>query len=135
MVFSISGTYRSPKKSQYSSEHYDSILERDYMGYLDSNPSVSRWTKKHGIKIPYTFLGFKRDYLPDFLVILRDGSKEIHETKGLPFLLWLSVKIKRKSAEEWCKNWGYKYKFVTRSQIPFYDPEGLSRLEGSQKLD
>lgn len=135
MAYSISGDFASPRKSQLAVEHFDSILERDYMSYLDSNPAVAKWTKKHGIKIPYTFLGFKRDYLPDFLVEMKGGSKEIHETKGLPFLLWLSVKVKRQSAEEWCKNWGYKYKFITRSTIPFYNPEGLSRVEGSQKLD
>lgn len=135
MMYSISGIYKSPKKSRLATEHYDSILEKDYMTYLDSNPAVASWTKKHGIKIPYTFLGFKRDYLPDFLVVMRDGSKEIHETKGLPFLLWLSVRVKRQSAEEWCKNWGYKYKFITRSRIPFYFSESLSKIEGSQKLD
>lgn len=134
MKIGISGTAEGLKKSTFKSESYDSLLERDYMHYLDDNPAVVRWTKKHGLKIPYTFLGFKRDYLPDFLVELKDGSKEIHETKGLPFLLWLSVKVKRQSAERWCQNHGYKYKFITHSFIPFYQLEKLHKIEATDRL-
>ena len=43
-----------------------------------------------------------------------DGSKQLHETKGLPLLFWLSTKIKRQSAEEYCASRGWKYKLVTK---------------------
>lgn len=134
MINSVKGNLSGFKRSPYGEEHYDSILERDYMYILENKPGIKKWTKKHGIKISYTFLGFKRNYLPDFLIELNDGSKEIHETKGLPFLLWLSVKIKRESAERWCRNYGYKYKFITRSQVPFYNPEIIREYEGSDRL-
>lgn len=88
---------------------------------LEQDPAVKSWTKKHGIKIPYSFLGiFKRYYLPDFLVEYNDGSKEIHEGKGLPLLFWDSTKAKRSAAQEWCKSYGMKYKVVTQGRQIFY---------------
>lgn len=119
-MISQKGTLSGLKKSPYGSEDYDSTLERDYMVELEHNPAVKSWTKKHGIKIPYVFLGFKKSYLPDFLVEYNDGAKEIHEGKGLPFLFWLSTKLKRQNAEAYCKSLGWKYKLVTQGREAFY---------------
>ena len=114
------GILTNLKKSPCGKENYDSTLEREYMVELERDSAVKTWTKKHGIKIPYKFLGFTRRYLPDFLVEYRDGGKEIHETKGLPLLLWLTTKIKGKTAEEFCKERGWKYKLITKGQQAFY---------------
>lgn len=114
------GILTNLKKSPYGKEDYDSTLEREYMVELERDPAVKTWTKRHGIKIPYKFLGFTRYYLPDFLVEYRDGSKEIHETKGLPLLLWLTTKIKGKSAGEFCKEQSWKYKLITKGKEAFY---------------
>lgn len=118
---SIRGTLSGLRKNPDGSSSYDSLLERDYMIELEQDPAVKSWTKKHGIKIPYSFLGiFKRYYLPDFLVEYNDGSKEIHEGKGLPLLFWDSTKAKRVAAQEWCKFHGMKYKVVTQGRQIFY---------------
>ncbi|OGW03674.1 MAG: hypothetical protein A2Z59_04050 [Nitrospinae bacterium RIFCSPLOWO2_02_39_17] len=119
-MISKKGTLTNLKKSLYGKEDYDSTLEREYMIELERNPSVKTWTKKHGIKITYKLLGFTRHYLPDFLVEYKDGSKEIHETKGLPLLLWLSTKLKGQSAEEFCRANGLKYKLITKGNQAFY---------------
>jgi hypothetical protein len=119
-VVSKKGTLINLKKSQFGSEKYDSALEREYMVELERDSAVKSWTKKHGIKIPYKFLLFTKHYLPDFLVELRDGSKEIHETKGLPFMLWVTTKLKRQSAEEFCQVCGWKYKLITKGSRAFY---------------
>jgi len=113
-ISSIRGKLKGLKKSPYSEEDYDSLLERDYMVELEHNPLVKSWTKKHNIKIPYKFFGFNRNYLPDFLVEYKDGTKEIHETKGLSLLFKLSTKLKRETAEEYCAKLGWKYKLVTK---------------------
>ncbi len=99
---------------------YDSALEREYIIELERDSAVRSWTKNHGIKIPYKFLGIPRNYLPDFLIEYQDGSKELHETKGLPLLFWLSTKLKSKSAEKYCKEKGLKYKRITKGSIAFY---------------
>ncbi|MFH1562274.1 MAG: TnsA endonuclease N-terminal domain-containing protein [Nitrospirota bacterium] len=114
------GTLTNLKKSPYGKEDYDSTLERQYIVELERNPAVKSWTKKYGIKIPYKFLGFTRHYLPDFLVEYRNGEKEIHETKGLPLLLWFSTKLKRETAEEFCKKQGWRYKLITKGEQAFY---------------
>ena len=107
------GTLNNLRKSPYGSESYDSLLERDYMIELEHDAAVLEWTKKHDIAIPYTF-GWVRRYLPDFLVTYKDGSKELHETKGVPLLFWVSTKLKRQSAEAYCEARGWKYKLITR---------------------
>lgn len=108
------GKLTNLKKSLHGQEQYDSVLERQYMVELERDPSVRSWTKKHGIKIPYRFLGFRRSYIPDFLIEYQDGTKEIHETKGLPLLLWISTKLKGESAEKFAKREGWKYKLITK---------------------
>jgi hypothetical protein len=119
-VVSKKGTLTNLKKNPTGQERYDSALEREYMVELERDPAVKNWTKKHGIKIPYKFLLFTRHYLPDFLVEYQDGSKEIHETKGLPLLLWLTTKIKGETAEKFCNERGCKYKVITKGSQAFY---------------
>lgn len=52
------------------------------MTQLDSDPEVSSWTKKHGIKIPYDFEGRTRHFVPDFLITLNSGERVLEEVKG-----------------------------------------------------
>ena len=113
-INSIRGKLKGLVKNPSGEEEYDSLMERDYMIELEHDPLVEKWTKKHNIKIPYDFFVLKRNYLPDFLVEYKDGTKEIHETKGLPLLFLLSTKAKRQTAEEYCAKLGWKYKLVTR---------------------
>ncbi len=108
------GTLSGLRKSPRGSETYDSHLERDYMVELEHDPAVREWTKEHGITIPYSLLGIRRRYHPDFLVTYNDGGKQLHETKGLPMMFWLSTKLKRQSAEAYCASLGWKYKMITK---------------------
>jgi hypothetical protein len=112
-MWSQRGTLSNLRRSPRQIEEYDSLLERDYMIELEHDPAVKEWTKVHNIVIPYTF-GWLRRYHPDFLVTFKDGTKELHETKGLPLLFWISTKLKRESAEHYCASHGWKYKLVTR---------------------
>lgn len=119
-MISKRGVLTNLNKSPHGSEKYDSALERQYMVELERDPAVKSWTKEHGIKIPYRFLGLTREYWPDFLVEYQDGSREIHETKGLPLILWLSTKLKGENAEEFCRKHGWKYKLITKGELAFY---------------
>jgi hypothetical protein len=119
-MISKKGRLTNLKKSPYGEEEYESALEREYMVELERDPAVKKWTKRHDIKIPYGFLGFTRHYYPDFLVEYQNGQKEIHETKGLPLLLWISTKRKRQSAEEFCRQQGWKYKLITKGRQAFF---------------
>lgn len=119
-MISKKGTLTQLKKSPDGSEDYDSALEREYMVELERDSAVVRWTKKHGLKIPYKVFGFPHKYLPDFLVEYKDGRKEIHETKGLPLMLWISTKLKQEAAEEYFEKLGWKYKMITKGKQAFY---------------
>ncbi len=121
------------RRSPYGEESYDSDLEKYYMVELEGMPGVKSWTKKHGIRIPYQFLFIKKHYVPDFIVEFNDGSKEIHETKGLPFLFLLSTKLKKVSAEEYCKKMGWKYKFITKDKEVFYRNNFTASIAGKIK--
>ena len=120
-MISKKGTLTNLKKTPDGKEDYDSALEREYMVELERDPAVVRWTKKHGLKIPYKVLGFPHKYFPDFLVEYKDGHKEIHETKGLPFMLWISTKLKQEAAEEYFEKLGWKYKMITKGRAAFYN--------------
>lgn len=119
-MISKHGKLTELKKNPQGWESYDSALERGYIVELERDSAVKSWTKKHGIKIPYKLFGFTHNYLPDFLIEYQDGSKELHETKGLPLLLWVSTKLKSESAEDYCKKQGWKYKRITKGSIAFY---------------
>lgn len=119
-MISKKGTLTNLKKTPDGKEDYDSALEREYMVELERDSAVVRWTKKHGLKIPYKVFGFPHNYIPDFLVEYKDGHKEIHETKGLPLMLWLSTKLKWQAAEEFFEKLGWKYKMITKGRSAFY---------------
>ncbi|TSC79414.1 MAG: hypothetical protein G01um101418_990 [Parcubacteria group bacterium Gr01-1014_18] len=114
-MISKKGTLTQLKKTPDGKEDYDSALEREYMVELERDPAVVQWTKKHGLKIAYKVFGFPHKYLPDFLVEYKDGHKEIHETKGLPLMLWLSTKLKREAAEEYFEKATTKNKLTSSS--------------------
>src|SRR3989344_9207308 len=115
-MISQRGSLSGLKKTQYSTEDFDSILERNYMLELEHLYGVKSWTKRHGIKIPYNFFGIRKNYLPDFLVTFQDCSQEVHETKGAGFLSWLTTHAKRIAGDKWCKERNMKYIFIENSK-------------------
>jgi hypothetical protein len=91
-------------KKDGTKEWFDSSYEERAMTrYEEENV---KWTKKHGIRIPYTSSkGVKTYYVPDFLVY-RNGIYSLEEVKGW---LSLSVKEKAKVAISFCREKGYTY--------------------------
>lgn len=73
------GTYQSKKTGAI--ELYDSSYELKRMQELDLDPNVLSWTKKHGIRIPYTFNGCIMHYVPDFLIVCTNEIL-LEEVKG-----------------------------------------------------
>ena len=94
-------------RNDKQTEWYDSSYELIKMGEYDSKNL--NWTKKHGIKIPFTKKsGVKSFYVPDFLLII-NNKKLIVEVKG-----WIKDEdvLKAESAINWCKINGYEYCFL-----------------------
>lgn len=104
------GIYENPKKSAYSIEYYESEPERQYMKFLESSGTVAKWTKNHGIRIPYFNLDGKlAHYIPDFLIEYNNGDQEIVEIKGSHLINNPITRSKSQAAMEWCKKRGIKY--------------------------
>lgn len=114
MALSIRESFEDPKKSPYNYERYDSKLEGKMMIRLEADPTVRKWTKKHGITIPWID-GQKRmrRYHPDFLVEYVDGRKALIEVKDPTRVDSNEVLRKRKAAEMWCKQRGMEYLIAT----------------------
>ena len=114
MQISKRGEFNNPKKSPYNYEKYDSDLERRLMVRLETDQTVKKWMKRHGITITWID-GQKRmrRYVPDFLVEYTDNRKALIEVKDASRIDSDDVKRKRKAAELWCKKRGMEYSVMT----------------------
>lgn len=102
--------YLNPKKSAYSIEYYDSDPERKFMDFVETDDKVLKWTKNHGIRVPYFNLdGRLAHYTPDFLIEFTNGDQEIVEIKGRHLINNPITITKSKAAKEWCQKRGIKY--------------------------
>ena len=104
------GVYINPKKSAYSIEYYESEQEKKFMDFLEKSEEVVKWTKNHGIRIPYFNLDYRlAHYTPDFLVEYNNGRQEIIEIKGAHLINNPITRRKSEAAMEWCKKRGIEY--------------------------
>jgi len=113
MPTSEHGEFEEATKSAYNFEYYDSSWELDLMKELEKDSEVVKWTKNHGIIIPYWDEDGKlRGFKPDFLTEKKDGTKELIEIKGRHLLL--QFKRKMEAAESWCKARKMNFRVVSR---------------------
>lgn len=114
MAISKHGEFPNPEKSPFNFERYQSDLERRMMVRLESDSTVKRWMKRHGISIPWIDgQKHQRRYVPDFLVEYTDGRKALIEVKDPSRIDSDDVNRKRKSAEMWCKQRRMEYVIAT----------------------
>lgn len=114
MAISKHGRFPNPTKSPFNYEDYQSGLEERMMSRLESDPTVKRWLKRHGISIPWIDgQKHQRRYVPDFLVEYIDGRKAIIEVKDPSRMDSDDVMRKRKAAEIWCKQRRMEYVIAT----------------------
>jgi hypothetical protein len=115
MPTSERGDFEDPGKSAYSVERYDSSWELQYMKKLERDKMVSKWTKNHGIVIPYvTEAGYVRGYHPDFLLEKVDKGIELHEIKGGHYLNNPDTLRKHEAATNWCRKRGMTFVVLTK---------------------
>jgi hypothetical protein len=120
------GFKKSPRAQD--SERYDSGWELQYMQELELDPLVKRWTRHHGLRIPYRkWWGGNGHYEPDFLVEIEGGEKEIREVKGTHLLADLNTRKKFQAGEAFCRQRGMVFKVVTKTQV---DPSDWSVGQG-----
>jgi len=114
MVISKHGEFWNPVKSPYNFERFQSDLERRMMVRLESDPTVWKWMKRHGVSIPWIDAQrHQRRYVPDFLVEYVDGRRAVVEVKDSSRMDSPDVLRKRKAAEMWCKQRRMEYVLAT----------------------
>lgn len=113
MATSERGEFEESKKSPYNFEYYDSSWELELMKDLEKDSEIKKWTKNHGIAIPYRDEdGKPRGFKPDFLIEKVDGTIELIEIKGKHLLS--QFKRKHEAAIEWCKARKITFRVITK---------------------
>ena len=113
-------------------EWFDSYWEVQYMDELDRDPMVLKWTRHHGLQIPYRkWWGGQGRYEPDFLVEIMDGDKEIREVKGEHLFRDANTARKLQAGEAFCRQRGMKFRVITKSSVnpELWAPEGHIQIE------
>ena len=77
------------------------VWEQQAAYFIDTHPRVEAFVKNAGLgfAIPYSLAGERHDYVPDFLIRLREGLHVVFETKGFD----PKADVKRAAAERWIK--------------------------------
>jgi len=111
------GDYQDIKKSPYNLEFYEGSWELEYMKELENDVRVTKWTKNHGIRIPYFTPDNKfKTYNPDFLVEYEDGRIELVEMKAEHQLDTQITRKKMEYAKKWCQARKIKYRIISKYQ-------------------
>jgi type III restriction enzyme len=96
-------TSREPREVVHSHLNYlvpdTAKWEQAAAYYIDSHDMVDGFVKNAGLgfAIPYLYNGQMHDYMPDFIVRLKNGTQLILETKGYD----PRTEVKRAAAERW----------------------------------
>lgn len=130
-------TYIVKNKEKYvgrKSPFYRSSWECTFMMFCDNNPSVIQWASEP-FMVPYRnpFTGKNTIYVPDFMIMYvdRNGQKhaeviEVKPTKEIAMENARSVRdraavalnmAKWAAANEFCKNYGMRFRVVTEQDI------------------
>ena len=92
-------------KSIFNLVPCDNEFEKEFARFLEKSDDVERFAKlpeQFGFTIEYTdSVGNLRYYEPDFVVLTKDGTHYVAETKGLEDV---NVANKDRAAHLWCEN-------------------------------
>ena len=101
--FPTSKKVLAAKKSVFNYTPCDNEYEFDFAKFLDKSEDIKSFAKlpeQFGFCIQYTdTIANIRNYFPDFIALLEDGSRWIIETKGREDI---EVKLKDNAAINWC---------------------------------
>lgn len=134
-AYPTSKTVLAAKKTIFNFTPCDNEYEYTFARFLDNANDITAFAKlpeQFGFSIQYTdTLANIRNYFPDFLALLKDGSRWIIETKGREDI---EVKLKDNAAINWCitatELTGTQYKYIKVLQKDFESlhPEDFSEL-------
>ena len=113
------------EKSHVNLVAVDSTWEASAAFYLERSPLVRCYVRNEGLgfTIPYQFQGSTRDYIPDFIVDMRNGNRLILEIKGQQTL---QDQMKYEAARRWVKAVNHTQSYGTWDFLICYEPRYLA---------
>lgn len=124
-----SGMYKSVKNRSYMK--YRSAYEYAFFEQLEYDPNVIKYLSEP-IEIRYVDVDLKkRTYIPDVLVLYKDGRMELCEVKPTIMLRDPNVQLKAKAAIRKIKSTGknMSFRFVTENDLFKNNKEYLAILD------
>ena len=91
------------KRSLYTQDWFDSSTERTVANVIDEAKEVEFWVRLQNNDLPILWAE-GRDYNPDFLVVEKDGTHWVAETKMNKEMSSAEVKGKREAARRWANH-------------------------------
>lgn len=97
---------------------FRSAYEFGYFHILEADTNVVSYIVEP-FKIPYKFKGVNRNYIPDIMVLYRDGGIKILEIKPASMVGYPQVQAKAKAARVFMRKHikNGKYEFITEDDI------------------
>lgn len=108
-----------PSQKNERSVAYESLLERDYLYFLEFDKDVISFTEQP-FTLEYNIFNRKRRYTPDFKVVRKEKTHIIEIKPKIKLVQLLSnenEKIKFDAAKHYCKDRNFEFKFVTDEDI------------------
>lgn len=111
-TFSTKTYHKSNKTNEITLA--DSLAEKYRMVQLDNDSRVIKWTKSHGIVVPYQYRGKSFNCVPDFLIQYDNNMMCVEEVKGR---VTPKEVAKRNAIENYCNLKGYLFRFTTMLEL------------------
>ena len=102
--FTKAEAYSGFKRSLFPVEWFDSEPERRVANIVDHDKSVACWVRLHIKELPILWNSAGQEYNPDLIVIQKDGSHVIVETKMDKEMTAADVQAKREAALRWANH-------------------------------
>jgi len=113
-----SGSYFSKKLKSHVS--YESGLEREFLWACEEFNEVVYY-KEQPLILEYEYLGHKRKYFPDFLVVFKDGRGALCEIKGTLNMVLYESMCKYEALKKYCEKNGLGYCMTDgRKEFEYY---------------
>lgn len=93
-----------------------STWEKTFALSLDEDKSVLNF-QYEPIAIRYNYKGGKKNYYPDFLVKMKDGTIFLYEIKPKKFVNYGKNKPKADAGRKFCRKMGWTYEIITEDRL------------------
>ena len=98
--------------------HFRSSYEMRFFKIIDSLPFIVSYDYEC-VRIPYSYNGITRTYIPDFLLKCSDNKTVVVEVGTISFKLYKTSEMEYKysAAIDYCKNKGFDFVIVTEDSL------------------